>query len=125
MNRRRAQHAPVVRPPFTFGRILQPGFEFSPRARAGPGAAAVEDEGFGHSGVLVMLSTLPYSSQILATRPVADSLRPHPDLRARSPPRLHVAHPGSRNEVIAGRGAVCCPGTLPLQLLTVYYKHLL
>jgi hypothetical protein len=44
-----AQHTPVVRPPFTFGRILRPGFEFSPRARAGPRAAAVEDEGFGLS----------------------------------------------------------------------------
>ncbi len=45
MNRRGAQHASVVRPPFTFSRIVQPGFEFSPRARAGPRAAVVEDEG--------------------------------------------------------------------------------
>jgi hypothetical protein len=66
VNRRGAQHAPVVRPPFTFGRILQPGFEFSPRACARPRAAAMEDEGFGLPGVLVMLSTLSYSSQILA-----------------------------------------------------------
>jgi hypothetical protein len=35
VNRLGAQHIPVVRPPFTFGRILWPGFEFSPRARAG------------------------------------------------------------------------------------------
>jgi hypothetical protein len=79
VNRRGAQHAPVMRPPFTFGRILQPGFEFSPRARAGPRATAVEDEGFSLSDVLVMLSTLSYSSQILATRPVDVSLRPCPD----------------------------------------------
>ncbi len=117
-----AQHAPVVRPPFTFGRILRPGFEFSPCAHAGPRDAAVEDERFGLSGVLVMLSTLPYSSQILATRPVAASLRPRPVSRARSPPRLHVAHAGSRNKVIAGRGASCWPGTRPLQLLTVYCR---
>ncbi len=73
------QHAAVVRPLFTFGCILQPGFEFSPRARAGPSAAAVEDEGVSPPGVLVMLSTLSYSSQILATWPIAASLRPHPD----------------------------------------------
>jgi hypothetical protein len=42
-----AHHAPVVRPPFTFRCILRPGFEFSLRARAGPRAAAVEDEGVG------------------------------------------------------------------------------
>jgi hypothetical protein len=105
VNRCGAQHAPVVRPPFTFGCILRPGFEFSPRPRAGPRAAAVEDEGLGLSGVLVMLSMVPYSSQILATRPVAASLRPRPDSRAWSPPRLHVVHAGSRNEAIAGRGA--------------------
>ncbi len=86
VNRHGAQHAPVMRPPFTFGRILQPGFEFSPRARAGPKAAAVEGEGFGLPGVLVMLSTLSYSSQILATRSVAASLRPRSNKRARSPP---------------------------------------
>ncbi len=71
-----AQHAPVVMPPFTFGCILQPGFEFSPRARTGPRATAVGDEGFGLSGVLVMLSTLSYPFQILAMRPMAASLCP-------------------------------------------------
>ncbi len=86
VNRRGAQHALVVRPSLPFGRILLTGFEFSPRARAGPRAAAVEDEGFGLSGVLVRLSTLPYSSQILTTRPVTASLHPRPDSRARSPP---------------------------------------
>jgi hypothetical protein len=121
VNRSGDQHAPVVRPPFFFLRILQPGFEFSPHARAGPRAAAVEDEGFSLSGVLVMLSMLPYSSQILATRPVAASLCPLPDSRTRSPPRLHVAHAGSRNEVIAGPGAACWPGSHLLQLLAVYY----
>ncbi len=120
VNRHGAQHTPVVRLPFTFGHILRPGFEFSPRARAGPGAAAVEDEGFGLPGVLVMLSTLSNSSQIFATQSVAASLRPHPNKRAMSPPRSHVAQAGSRNEVILGRGAACWPGTHPLQLLTVY-----
>jgi hypothetical protein len=45
LNRHGAQHAPVVRTPFTFGRIVRPGFEFSPRARAGPRAAVAEVEG--------------------------------------------------------------------------------
>ncbi len=93
--------------PSTFGHIVRPGFEFSPRARAGPRAAVVKDEGFVLSGVLVMLSTLSCSSQILATQSVAASLRPRPNRRARPPPRSHVAHAGSRDEVIAGRGAAC------------------
>ncbi len=48
-----AQPTPVLRPPFTFGRNLRPGFEFSSCACARPRAAAVEDEGIGLSGVLV------------------------------------------------------------------------
>jgi hypothetical protein len=100
VNRRGAQHNPVVRPPSTFGRIVWPGFEFSPRVHAGPRAAVVRVEGFVLPGVLVMLSTLSCSSQILATRSVAASLRPGPDQRARPPPRSHVAHAGSRNEVM-------------------------
>ncbi len=107
MKSRGAQHTPVVRPPFTFGRILPPGFKFSPRARAGPRAAAVENEGFGLPGVLVMLSMLSYSSQIFTTWSVAASLRPRPNKHTRSPPRSHVAQAGSRNEVIAGRRAAC------------------
>jgi hypothetical protein len=47
------QHVPVVRPPFTYGHILQPGFEFSPHAHAGPEAAVVDDEGVGLPGKLV------------------------------------------------------------------------
>ncbi len=107
MNRRGAQHAPVVRPPFTFGHIVRPGFEFSPRACAGPRAAVVEDEGFALPGVLGMLSTLSCSSQILAMRSMAVSLCARPSKRARPPPRSHVAHAGSWNEAIAGRGAAC------------------
>ena len=52
MNRRGAQHAPVAWPPFTFGRNLRPGFELSPRARAGPTAAAAGDEEVGLPGEL-------------------------------------------------------------------------
>ncbi len=73
MNRRGAQHAPVVRPPFTFSHILRPCFEFSPCACVWPRAAADEDEGVGLHGMLVMLSMLSYSSQILATQPIAAS----------------------------------------------------
>ncbi len=39
------------------------------------------------------------------------------------PPR-HVGHAGSQNDVIAGRGVACWPGTRPLQLLTVYCFNL-
>jgi hypothetical protein len=53
VNRLGAQHAPAVRPPFTFGRNLRPGFEFAPSARAGPRAAALGDEGVSLSGELV------------------------------------------------------------------------
>jgi hypothetical protein len=45
VNRRGARHAPVARPPFTFGHIVRPGIKFSPCARAGPRAAVAEDEG--------------------------------------------------------------------------------
>jgi hypothetical protein len=45
--------APVMRPPFTFGHNLWPGFELSPCARAGPRIAAVGDEGVGLSDELV------------------------------------------------------------------------
>ncbi len=62
VNRRGAQHAPVVRPPFTFGCILWLGFEFSPRARAGPRAAAVGDEGFGLPACSARCHTPPRSS---------------------------------------------------------------
>jgi hypothetical protein len=53
VNRRGAQQVSVVRPPFTFGHILRPGFKFSPRARAAPKAV-----------------TLSSSSQIFAMRPM-------------------------------------------------------
>ncbi len=53
MNRRWAQHAPVMRPRFTFGCNLRPVFKFSPHARAGPRTAAVEDEGVSLPAVLV------------------------------------------------------------------------
>ncbi len=52
VDRRGAQHVPGVRPPSTFSRILRPGFEFSPRARAGPEAAVVDDEVVGLPGKL-------------------------------------------------------------------------
>jgi hypothetical protein len=69
VNCRGAQHVPVVRPPFTVGRILRPGFEFSPRAHAGPQAAVVDDDGRS-SWRTIQGDTLLSSSQILATRPV-------------------------------------------------------
>jgi hypothetical protein len=103
-----AQHSPVVKPPFTFGCILWPGFKFSPGAHAGPRAAAVEYEGVGLTGVLVMLSMLSSSSQILASWPAATISPSTSRLTCQvPPPHHHVAHAGSENEVIAGRGAAC------------------
>jgi hypothetical protein len=52
VNRRGAQHVPVVMPPFNFGRILRPSFEFSSCARAGPEAAVEDDEGIDLPGEL-------------------------------------------------------------------------
>ncbi len=113
VNRHGAQHAQVVRPPFTFGRILWPGFEFSPRAQAGPRAAVVDDEGVSLPGELFRLSTLSSSFQIYATRPVAAISPPMSRLTCQFPPPLHhVVHAGSRNEVFAGHGAACWESTV-------------
>ncbi len=54
VDRRGAQHAPVMRPPsFTFYHYWWHSLEFSPCAHAGPRGAAVKDEEAGLSGVLV------------------------------------------------------------------------
>ncbi len=45
-------HAPVVRAPIHFRLLFEAWFRASPRARAGPNTAAVEDEGVGLSGKL-------------------------------------------------------------------------
>jgi hypothetical protein len=87
-----AQHIPVVRPPFTFGCILRPGFVFSPRARPGPEAAVVDDEGVGLPGRAARGRYFSAHVQINVPGP---------------PPLCHVAHAGSRNEVIAVPGAAC------------------
>jgi hypothetical protein len=55
-------------------------------------AAAVEDEGVGLPGVLVMLSMLSYSSQILATRPVAAALSAHVHINVPGPPHILMLH---------------------------------
>jgi hypothetical protein len=106
-SRRGAQHVPVVRPPSTFGRILWPGFEFSPRARAGSEVAVVDDEGVGLPGELFRPSRCRPPPRSSPRGPWSLFLRPHPDLTCQVPPRRHVAHTCSRNEVIAGRGAAC------------------
>jgi hypothetical protein len=101
-----AQHIPVVRPPSTFGRILRPCFEF--RARAGPEAAVVDDEGVGLPGELFRPSCCRPPPRSSPRSPWSLFLRPRPDLTCQvPPPRRHVAHAGSRNEVIAGRSAAC------------------
>jgi hypothetical protein len=53
VNSHGAQYDTVVKPPFTFGQDLWPGFEFFPRAHAGPRAAALGDEEVGLSNELV------------------------------------------------------------------------
>jgi hypothetical protein len=52
VNHRGALYAPIMRPPFTFCCIYTAWFWASPRARAGPRAAAVKDEGIGLPGKL-------------------------------------------------------------------------
>jgi hypothetical protein len=88
VNRHGAQHTPVVRSPFTFGRNLRPGFETFPRARAGPRAAVVEDEGVDLPGALFRLSKLGSYSQILATWPMAASSPPMSRSTCQVPPML-------------------------------------
>jgi hypothetical protein len=107
VDRRGAQHVPVVRPPSTFGRILWPGFKFSPRARAGPEVAVVDDEGVGLPGELFRPSRCRPPPRSSPRGPWSLFLRPHPDLTCQVPPLRHVAHACSRNEVIASRGADC------------------
>ncbi len=85
VNRCGAQHAPVVRPPFTFGHILRPGFEFSPCACDWPRASVVGDEGVGLPGELFR-RTLSSSSKILTTRPVAAISLPTSRLTCQVPP---------------------------------------
>jgi hypothetical protein len=74
-----AQHAPVLWPLFPFGCKLWPSFKFSPRAHAGPEAAAVGDEpAFLVSySELSMLCPPPRSSP---QDPWLPSLHPRPDL---------------------------------------------
>jgi hypothetical protein len=79
VNRRGAQHVPVVRPPFTFGRILQPSFEFSPRAGAWPEAAVVDDEGVGLPGELFRPTCCRPPPRSSPRGPWSLFLRPRPD----------------------------------------------
>ncbi len=100
MNRRGDLHAPVVRPPFTFGCIVRPGFEFSPRARTGPGAAVVEAEGFVLPGVQKSSARCHAPPKSSPRGPWAP-LFAHVQINVPGPsPRSHVAHAGSRNEVM-------------------------
>jgi hypothetical protein len=96
VNRLGAQHAPAVRPLFTFSHNLQPGFEFSPHARAGPRAAALGDEGVSLSGELVSAQhtvvLLSDSRHVACGRylPVHVQI-----VMCQVPPPHHVAHAGS------------------------------
>jgi hypothetical protein len=85
-----AQHVPVVRPPSTYSRILRPGFEFSPRACAGPEAAVVDDEGLRGRSLwrTIQAITLPSSSQILTTRPVVAISLPTSRFNVPGPPHV-------------------------------------
>jgi hypothetical protein len=69
VNRRGAQHVPVVRPPFTFGCILRPGFVFSPRARARPKAAVVDDEGVVFLAMRPVFAISPPTSRLMCQVP--------------------------------------------------------
>jgi hypothetical protein len=72
--------------PIHFQPFLQPGFEFSPRAHAGPRAAVVDNEEVGLPGELFKLSTLKSSSQILAAWPRAAISPPTSILMCQVPP---------------------------------------
>jgi hypothetical protein len=100
---RSSSGAPIHRLHFTARfRVL----EFS-SACARPRAAVVDEEGVGLLGELfgpARCHPLPRSSP---RGPWPLHLRPHPDSPARSPPRRHVVHAGSWNEVSAGRGTAC------------------
>jgi hypothetical protein len=74
-----AQHVPVVRPPFTFGRILRPSFEFSSRAHARPKAAVVDDEGVGLPGELFRPTCCRPPPRSSPRGPWSLFLRPRPD----------------------------------------------
>jgi hypothetical protein len=78
VNRHGVQHMPVVRPPFTFGRILRPSFEFSSRAPAGPQAAVVDDERVGLSDELFRLTRCRPPPRSSPHGPWSLFLRPRP-----------------------------------------------
>jgi hypothetical protein len=85
VDRQGAQHVLGVRPPSTYGRILRPGLEFSPRAHAGPEAAVVDDEGVGPPGELFRLSRCITPPRSSPRGPWSLFLHPRPVYRARSP----------------------------------------
>jgi hypothetical protein len=95
-----------VRPPFTFGRILQPGLEFSLRTHAGPRAPAIGDEGIGLSGKLVsaqhavILPDLSHPAH-------GHHLSVHVQIVTCQVPPCCDSHAGNRNEVIADREVAC------------------
>jgi hypothetical protein len=81
VNRCGAQHALVMKPPYTFGRNLQLSFDFSPHARAGPRAAALGDEGvclpsglFSAQHAVVLLPDPRHAACIAAISPSTSKL---------------------------------------------------
>jgi hypothetical protein len=100
VNCRGAQHATVGWPPFTFGRLLWPSLEFSPRASAGPKAAAQGDEEVGHPGKLVRVQQVV----VLLTDPHFAAHGRHlyaqVQIITRQVPLCHAPHAGNLNEVI-------------------------
>jgi hypothetical protein len=103
VNRRGVQHVPVVRHPIHSRLHFAARFEFSQHARAGPEAAVVDDEGVGLPGKLFRPTRCRPRHAARGRYFFA-----HVQINEPGPPsRRHVAHAGSRNEVIAGRGAAC------------------
>jgi hypothetical protein len=86
---------------------LMAWFEFSPRAGATPKAAAVGDDEVGLSGELVIVELavilLPDPHHVAC----GGHLSTHIQFVTCQVPPCHVAHTGSRNEVIAGCRAAC------------------
>jgi hypothetical protein len=97
-----AQHAPVVRPLFTFGRNLRPGFEFCTCACARPVVADLGDKGVGLSGELVSAQ----HAIVLLPDPRHAARRRHLSIHIQivmcQVPPTSCCDTGSQIEVIAG-----------------------
>jgi hypothetical protein len=110
VNRRGAQHAPVMRPSFTVDCIVRPGFEFC--ACAGPRAAVVEDEGLSFLACWSCSTCCHTPPRSSPRGPWPPLLHPRPNKRARPPPPqvlMRTQAVGVKSLQAAGRPADLAP----------------